>query len=109
MPPTATAALAMLLSHVAVSLVRSLWTRLLDRMESDTERQDGRDAELSLAAPENHHSAQITWLRGNEQKREADVPETPVPGAVPWPFPWTGASNVISAAGTALLDRIAER
>ncbi|GJE59119.1 hypothetical protein [Methylobacterium trifolii] len=80
---------------------------VLDRMEGDTEREDGGDAEPSLAAPENHHSAQITWLRGNDQDREADAPEMPVPDAIRWPFPWSSAGNVLSATGLAVFDLVA--
>ena len=32
---------------------------LLDRMDGDTDREDGGDAEPSLAAQENHHASQV--------------------------------------------------
>ena len=43
---------------------------LLDRMESDTDREDGGDAEPFLGAPENHHAPQIVWLRGSGRDLE---------------------------------------
>lgn len=42
---------------------------LLDRMEGDTDREDGGDAEPSLGAPEGHAS-QIVWLRGSDLDHE---------------------------------------
>ncbi|GEL44577.1 hypothetical protein MEX01_51680 [Methylorubrum extorquens] len=36
---------------------------LLDRMDGETDDEDGADAEPSLGAPEGHES-QIVWLRG---------------------------------------------
>ncbi|MCJ2079856.1 hypothetical protein [Methylobacterium sp. J-090] len=45
---------------------------LLDRMDGDDEHEDGGDAEPSLAAPENHHASQITWLLGSSSDREQD-------------------------------------
>jgi len=43
---------------------------LLDRMDGDTDREDGGDAEPSLGAPENHHAAQFVWLRGCDSDGE---------------------------------------
>lgn len=70
----------------------------------------GRDAEPSLAAPENATGSQVTWLRGNDQDREAKAPETSLP-EVPAELlpevqilPWRGRGNVIAAAGTLLID-----
>lgn len=37
---------------------------LLDRMDGNTDDEDGSDAEPSLGAPEGHES-QIVWLRGS--------------------------------------------
>ena len=53
----------------------------------------------------------MTWLRGNDQDREAEAPETVQP-EVPAeatvihvePLRWSGRGNVIAAAGVALLD-----
>ena len=45
---------------------------LLDRIEGDTDREDGGDAEPSLGAPENHAS-QIVWLRGSSSDIEQDL------------------------------------
>ncbi|MCJ2086225.1 hypothetical protein MKK88_09485 [Methylobacterium sp. E-005] len=63
-----------------------------------------------MAAPENATGSQLTWLRGNDQDREAEAPETVLPemAAEPLPeatiLPWRGRGNVIAAAGTLLLD-----
>ena len=46
---------------------------LLDGMEGDTDREDGADAEPSLAAPENHHASQVVWLRGSSSDAEQDA------------------------------------
>lgn len=45
---------------------------ILDRLDGDTDREDGGDAEPSLAAPENHAS-QIVWLRGSSSDTEQDL------------------------------------
>ena len=45
---------------------------LLDRMEGDTDREDGGDAEPSLGAPEGHAS-QVVWLRGSDLDHEQDA------------------------------------
>lgn len=72
--------------------------------------ENGADAEPSLAAPENYTGSQVTWLRGSDQDREEEAPETvppqvvvemPVKASV---LPWRGRGNIIAAAGVALLD-----
>lgn len=45
---------------------------LLDRMDGDTDREDGADAEPSLGAPEDHAS-QVVWLRGSSSDLEMDT------------------------------------
>jgi len=45
---------------------------ILDRLDGDTDREDGADAEPSLGAPENHAS-QIVWLRGSSSDTEQDL------------------------------------
>jgi hypothetical protein len=83
---------------------------MLDGMDGDTDLEDGGDAEPSLAAPENATGSQITWLRGNDQDREADAPEAVLPevAAEAQPvaeiLPWRGRGNVIAAAGSFLVD-----
>jgi hypothetical protein len=83
---------------------------VLDSMDGDADHEDGGDNEPTLAAPENHTGSQVTWLRGNDQDREAEAPETVLPEveAQPRPeaqiLPWCGRGNVIAAAGTLLLD-----
>lgn len=96
--------------------------------QGEAERQNGEARSLragrggrllggepSLAEPENVAGSQMTWLRGNDQDREADQPETVLredvvsqPQAEPQPtaeiLPWRGRGNVIAAAGVALLD-----
>lgn len=47
---------------------------LLDRLDGDSDREDGADAEPSLGAPENHHASQIVWLRGSSSDAEQDLP-----------------------------------
>ncbi|SFN00441.1 hypothetical protein [Methylobacterium pseudosasicola] len=85
---------------------------VLDRMDGDADLEDGADAEPSLAAPENHHGSQVTWLRGNERDREAEAPETVLPEVANVievePLRWGGRGNVVAAAGSllvALLER----
>ena len=46
---------------------------LLDRIEGDTDREDGADAEPPLSAPENHHTSQVVWLRGTASDAEQDA------------------------------------
>ena len=41
----------------------------------------GGDAEPSLAEPESHTGSQVTWLRGNDQDREAGAPDIALPVA----------------------------
>ena len=89
---------------------------ILDRMDGDTDLEDGGDTEPALAAPENHHGSQVVWMRGNDGDREAEAREILVPVIVtvrheaevdPWPLPWGGSGNVVAAAGVALLDMVA--
>ncbi|TXN78752.1 hypothetical protein [Methylobacterium sp. WL8] len=89
---------------------------VLDRMDGDTGAEDGRDAEPSLAAPENHHGSQVVWLRNNDSGRGAEVSETMQPvvmaehGVIPFaPLPWRGSGNVVAAAGVALLEMVVGR
>ncbi|MCJ2069743.1 hypothetical protein MKK75_13245 [Methylobacterium sp. J-030] len=83
---------------------------LLDHMDGDTDLEDGGDDEPSLAAPENTTGSQVVYMRGNDQDREAEAPETALPevAAEPMPeadiLPWRGRGNVIAAAGALLLD-----
>ena len=87
---------------------------VLDRMDGDADHEDGGDAEPSLAAPENTAGSQVVYMRGSDQDREAEAPETTLPEvaaeAMPEPqataeiLPWRGRGNVIAAAGTMLLD-----
>ncbi|MCJ2019966.1 hypothetical protein MKK84_21460 [Methylobacterium sp. E-065] len=83
---------------------------VLDHMDGCPDHEDSGDAEPSLAAPENATGSQVTWLRGNDQDREAEAPETVLPevAAETQPvakiLPWHGRGNVIAAAGVALLD-----
>ena len=83
---------------------------VLDHMDGDADLEDGGDAEPSLAAPENHTGSQVTWLRGNDQDREAEASEAvlPVVPAEPEPepivLPWRGRGNVIAAAGSLIVD-----
>lgn len=79
-----------------------------DRIIAVLDRMDGADAEPTLAAPENHSGSRVTWLRGNEQDREAEAPETALPETatvidVP-PLRWGGRGNVVAAAGAYLFD-----
>ena len=81
---------------------------VLDRMDGDTDLEDGADAEPSLAAPENHTGSQVVWMRGNDADREVEVPETVLPEVAlvieVEPLRWGGRGNVVSAAGSYLLD-----
>ena len=87
---------------------------ILDRMDGDTDSEDGGEAEPSLAAPENHYGSQVVWLRGNDADREAEAPESALPvvvaerAEIPFaPLAWSGRGNIIAAAGVALLDMVA--
>jgi hypothetical protein len=83
---------------------------VLDRMDGDTDLEDGADTVPFLAAPENHTGSQVVYMRGNDQDCEAEAPETVLskmadetqPGAIV--LPWRGRGNVIAAAGTFLVD-----
>ncbi|MCJ2124350.1 hypothetical protein [Methylobacterium sp. J-077] len=85
---------------------------VLDRIDGDTDLEDGADAEPSLAAPENHTGSQVTWLRGNDQGREAEAPETVLSEVAietanvieVEPLRWGGRGNVVAAAGSYLVD-----
>lgn len=81
---------------------------VLDRMDGDTDLEDGGDAEPSLAAPENHTGSQVVWMRGNDQDREIEAPETVLPEVAKVievePLRWGGRGNVISAAGSLIVD-----
>ncbi|MCJ2116526.1 hypothetical protein MKK65_08020 [Methylobacterium sp. J-001] len=81
---------------------------VLDRMDGDTDLEDGADAEPSLAAPENHTGSQVTWLRGNDQDREAEAAETTLPEVTTVievePLRWGGRGNVLAAAASYLVD-----
>ena len=84
---------------------------VLDRMDGDTDLEDGADAEPSLAAPENHTGSQVTWLRGSDADREAEVPEAALPEMATEAIvlPWRGSGNVIAAVGVALLEMVGTR
>ncbi|MCJ2139486.1 hypothetical protein [Methylobacterium sp. E-066] len=85
---------------------------VLDRMDGDTDLEDGADDEPSLAAPENHTGSQVTWLRGNDADREAEASETALPEVAEItstvievaPLRWGGRGNVLAAAGSLLVD-----
>ena len=83
---------------------------VLDRMDGDTDLEDGADAEPSLAAPENHTGSQVVWMRGNDADLEIEAPEVVLPEVAAEPdlgpiaLPWQGRGNVIAAAGVALLN-----
>ena len=81
---------------------------VLDRMDGDTDLEDGADIEPSLAAPENATGSQVVYMRGNDQDREEDAPETVLPEAKVEAIvlPWRGRGNVITAAGVAILDML---
>ncbi len=48
---------------------------MLDRMDGDTDHEDGADAEPSLAAPENREGSQVVYMRGGDQDHEVNTPE----------------------------------
>ncbi|MGT2478803.1 hypothetical protein ACU4GR_07885 (plasmid) [Methylobacterium oryzae CBMB20] len=83
---------------------------VLDRLDGDADHEDDGDAEPSLAAPENHEGSQVVCMRGGDQDREQEEPETVLPAVAAEPMteaeilPWRGRGNVIAAAGTMLLD-----
>lgn len=83
---------------------------VLDRMDGDTDLEDGADAEPFLAAPENHAGSQVVWLRDNDADREIETPEAVLPVMAAETqleadiLPWHRRGNIISAAGTMLLD-----
>ena len=83
---------------------------VLDRMDGDADDEDAGDAEPSLAAPENATGSQIVYMRGSDRDGEAEAAETQLlevmaePLPVPVILPWRGRGNVISAAGTFLVD-----
>ena len=81
---------------------------VLDRMDGDTDLEDGADAEPSLAAPENHTGSQVVWMRGNDADREIEAPEVVLPEVANVievePLRWGGRGNVLAAAGAYLFD-----
>ena len=81
---------------------------VLDGMDGDTDLEDGADTEPSLAAPENHTGSQVVWMRGNDADREIEAPETVLPEVATVievePMRWGGRGNVITAAGSLLVD-----
>ena len=79
---------------------------VLDRMDGDTDLEDGADAEPSLAAPENHTGSQVVWMRGNDADRETETSETVLPEVATEAvvLPWRGRGNIIAAAGSLLVD-----
>jgi hypothetical protein len=85
---------------------------VLDRIDGDADHEDGGDDEPSLAAPENVTGSQVVYMRGGDQDREEEEPETVLPEALVEPqpvaeiLPWRGRGNVIAAAGVAILDML---
>ncbi len=82
---------------------------VLDSMDGDADHEDGGDAEPSLAAPENATGSQVVYMRGGDQDREAETPETVLPEvrASELPIlPWNGRGNVLTACGTLLLGLV---
>nr|WP_042669421.1 hypothetical protein [Methylobacterium sp. B34] len=83
---------------------------VLDRMDGDTDREDGGDTEPSLGAPENHHGSQVVYMRGGDQDCEEEGPEAVLPEVPAEPMakgqilPWRGRGNIVAAVGVALLD-----
>ena len=81
-------------------------------MDGDADREDGADAEPSLAAPENRAGSQVVYMCGNDRDREAEAPEAMLPAVAIEArgeaviLPWRGRGNVIAAAGVALLDLV---
>ena len=85
---------------------------VLDRMDGDTDLEDGGDAEPSLAAPENITGSQVVYMRGGDQDREEEALEIVLPEmpresvSQPSILPWIGRGNVLTACGTLLLDLV---
>ncbi|MGH1592320.1 hypothetical protein ACRBEV_32880 (plasmid) [Methylobacterium phyllosphaerae] len=112
MEPMAGAALRASLEEAAQSALDAAdrIIAVLDRMDGDTDHEDGADAEPSLAAPENHEGSQVVYMRGSDQDREAEAPETVLPevqaNGPPEAIilPWRGRGNVIAAAGSFLVN-----
>ena len=83
---------------------------VLDRMDGDTDHEDGGDDEPSLAAPENVTGSQVVYMRGGDRDGEVDAPETVLlemadeQQPVAEILPWRGRGNVIAAAGVAIID-----
>ncbi|MGH1592396.1 hypothetical protein ACRBEV_33295 (plasmid) [Methylobacterium phyllosphaerae] len=83
---------------------------VLNGMDGCPDLEDGADDEPSLAAPENATGSQVVYMRGNDQDREEEAPETVLPKVTTEPqpvaeiLPWRGRGNVLAAAGTMLLD-----
>ena len=88
---------------------------VLDRMDGDADHEDDGYAEPSLAAPENTAGSQVVYMRGGDQDREAEAPETVLPEVMAEAqpasvvIPWRGRGNIIAAAGVALLDLVGVR
>jgi len=60
---------------------------VLDSLDGDADHEDGGDAEPSLAAPENAIGSQVVYMRGGDQDREVDAPETVLPEVLIEPQP----------------------
>ena len=73
---------------------------VLDGMDDDTDREDGRTPN-PLCAPAGHNS-HVVWLRGADSDEEARVP-APV-AASGAPLPWSCRGNVFTAIGGVVLD-----
>ncbi|MDP4026682.1 hypothetical protein Q8W71_29170 [Methylobacterium sp. NEAU 140] len=96
---------------------------ILDTWDGDADLEPDADAEPSLAAPENAHGSQVAWMRGGDEDREAEAPETvlpevsrspaprvrSVPAPAPAPLAWGGNGNVLAAAGVALMVLVGGR
>ncbi|MDP4026977.1 hypothetical protein Q8W71_30775 [Methylobacterium sp. NEAU 140] len=94
---------------------------VLDHWDGDADLEPDADAEPSLAAPENAHGSQVTWMRGGDEDREAEAPEIVLPEVSRSPAPrirsapapasaplaWGGNGNVVSAAAVALFALVA--
>ena len=87
---------------------------VLDRMDGDTDLEDGADAEPSLAAPENATGSQVVYMRGGYRDGGTEAPETVLPEKAAEatlihvePLRWGGRGNVVAAVGAALLDVVA--
>lgn len=88
---------------------------VLDHLDGDADLENGGDDEPTLAAHENPAGSQVVYMRGGDQDREEEVPETALPEVLTEPapeavvLPWRGRGNVIAAAGAALLDMVARQ